>query len=69
MRGSRRSASSWTSFAATTSTASTWTIIFYPYPEYLKNADFPDDPSWKRYQDAGGKLGRALTGAATTSTA
>jgi uncharacterized lipoprotein YddW (UPF0748 family) len=32
---------------------------FYPYPEYLKNADFPDDPSWKRYQDAGGKLDRA----------
>jgi uncharacterized lipoprotein YddW (UPF0748 family) len=32
---------------------------FYPYPEYLKNADFPDDPSWKRYQDAGGKLERA----------
>jgi uncharacterized lipoprotein YddW (UPF0748 family) len=32
---------------------------FYPYPEYLKSADFPDDPSWKRYQDAGGKLERA----------
>jgi uncharacterized lipoprotein YddW (UPF0748 family) len=38
---------------------------FYPYPEYLTDkttkqvADFPDDPSWKRYQDAGGKLERA----------
>jgi uncharacterized lipoprotein YddW (UPF0748 family) len=31
---------------------------FYPYPEYLKDADFPDDPSWKRYQDSGGQLSR-----------
>lgn len=29
---------------------------FYPYP---KGADpFPDDPSWKKYQDGGGKLAR-----------
>ena len=40
---------------------------FYPYPDYYKDpktkqatlTDFPDDPSWKRYQDAGGKLARA----------
>lgn len=32
---------------------------FYPYPEYLKNADFPDDDSWQRYQASGGKLSRA----------
>jgi uncharacterized lipoprotein YddW (UPF0748 family) len=32
---------------------------FYPYPEYLGGADFPDDASWKKYQDAGGKLARA----------
>lgn len=31
---------------------------FYPYPEYLKNAPFPDDPSWARYQQSGGKLSR-----------
>ena len=29
---------------------------FYPYPEYLGGADFPDDASWKKYQDGGGKL-------------
>jgi uncharacterized lipoprotein YddW (UPF0748 family) len=37
---------------------------FYPYPEYLtdketkKVSDFPDDPSWAKYQKAGGKLSR-----------
>jgi uncharacterized lipoprotein YddW (UPF0748 family) len=31
---------------------------FYPYPDYLKNADFPDDEPWQRYQKAGGKLSR-----------
>lgn len=31
---------------------------FYPYPEYGKGADFPDDDTWKAYQDAGGKLNR-----------
>lgn len=34
---------------------------FYPYREYLKNEankDFPDDPSWKKYQATGGKLSR-----------
>ncbi|HEV8606748.1 MAG TPA: family 10 glycosylhydrolase [Tepidisphaeraceae bacterium] len=30
---------------------------FYPYPE--KGVDFPDDPSWQRYQKSGGKLSRA----------
>ena len=30
---------------------------FYPYPE--KNQDFPDEPSWQRYQKSGGKLSRA----------
>jgi uncharacterized lipoprotein YddW (UPF0748 family) len=34
---------------------------FYPYPEKDrgKPLDFPDGPSWKKYQDAGGKLSRA----------
>jgi uncharacterized lipoprotein YddW (UPF0748 family) len=32
---------------------------FYPYPEYLKKADFPDDPAWQRYQSSGGHLSRA----------
>jgi uncharacterized lipoprotein YddW (UPF0748 family) len=34
---------------------------FYPYPDYYKGTDlkdFPDDPSWQRYQQAGGKLAR-----------
>ena len=31
---------------------------FYPYPEYGKGADFPDGPSWKKYQDGGGDLNR-----------
>jgi uncharacterized lipoprotein YddW (UPF0748 family) len=37
---------------------------FYPYPDYLtdketkKVSDFPDDPSWARYQKSGGKLSR-----------
>lgn len=30
---------------------------FYPYP--VEGADFPDEPSWKRYRDSGGTLGRA----------
>jgi uncharacterized lipoprotein YddW (UPF0748 family) len=30
---------------------------FYPYPE--KGVDFPDEPSWERYQKSGGKLSRA----------
>jgi len=30
---------------------------FYPYPE--KGVDFPDEPSWQRYQKSGGKLSRA----------
>lgn len=29
---------------------------FYPYPEYGKGADFPDENTWKAYQDAGGEL-------------
>ncbi|WP_428939065.1 glycoside hydrolase family 10 protein [Fontivita pretiosa] len=32
---------------------------FYPYPDYLKGADFPDEPTWQRYQQQGGKLSRA----------
>jgi uncharacterized lipoprotein YddW (UPF0748 family) len=32
---------------------------FYPYPSYLKEADFPDGPSWQKYVASGGKLGRA----------
>ncbi len=31
---------------------------FYPYPSYNGNADFPDDDSWKAYQQNGGKLSR-----------
>ena len=37
---------------------------FYPYPDYLtdketkKVSDFPDDPSWERYLQSGGKLSR-----------
>lgn len=33
---------------------------FYPYPEQVdgKKLDFPDEPSWKKYKDAGGKLSR-----------
>ncbi len=30
---------------------------FYPYP--AGGADFPDEPSWKRYTNSGGKLSRA----------
>jgi uncharacterized lipoprotein YddW (UPF0748 family) len=30
---------------------------FYPYP--IKDIEFPDEPSWKRYQQGGGKLSRA----------
>jgi uncharacterized lipoprotein YddW (UPF0748 family) len=32
---------------------------FYPYPEYLKGSDFPDEASWQRYQQSGGQLSRA----------
>ena len=38
---------------------------FYPYPDYLKDPrtkeqhDFPDEPSWRAYQERGGKLSRA----------
>ncbi len=31
---------------------------FYPYPSYNDGADFPDDASWKRYRDSGGRLAR-----------
>jgi uncharacterized lipoprotein YddW (UPF0748 family) len=31
---------------------------FYPYPEYNDNKDFPDDETWKVYQESGGKLSR-----------
>ena len=35
---------------------------FYPYPvadpKTKAEVDFPDDPSWKRYQESGGKLSR-----------
>jgi uncharacterized lipoprotein YddW (UPF0748 family) len=31
---------------------------FYPYPEYLGSKDFPDDESYARYQNSGGKLAR-----------
>src|SRR5205814_616973 len=30
---------------------------FYPYP--IGATDFPDDPSWNRYKNSGGKLSRA----------
>lgn len=29
---------------------------FYPYPDYLGGKPFPDEESYKRYQDGGGKL-------------
>lgn len=32
---------------------------FYPYPSYNDNEDFPDDVSWKEYQNNGGALTRA----------
>ncbi len=32
---------------------------FYPYKSYADGADFPDGPSWQRYQAAGGTLDRA----------
>jgi uncharacterized lipoprotein YddW (UPF0748 family) len=40
---------------------------FYPYPiaapnlpkDVKENLDFPDEPAWKRYRQAGGKLNRA----------
>ncbi len=31
---------------------------FYPYPSYNLGEDFPDDKSWKAYQQQGGKLSR-----------
>jgi uncharacterized lipoprotein YddW (UPF0748 family) len=31
---------------------------FYPYPSYNGTDDFPDDESWKSYQQSGGKLSR-----------
>lgn len=31
---------------------------FYPYWDYNDGKDFPDDKSWKAYQDSGGKLSR-----------
>jgi uncharacterized lipoprotein YddW (UPF0748 family) len=31
---------------------------FYPYPSYNLNEDFPDDESWKVYQEKGGNLSR-----------
>ncbi|MBN1903035.1 family 10 glycosylhydrolase, partial [Candidatus Sumerlaeota bacterium] len=31
---------------------------FYPYPEYNDGKDFPDDDTWKAYQESGGKLSR-----------
>ncbi|MDX2444329.1 MAG: DUF1343 domain-containing protein [Bacteroidales bacterium] len=31
---------------------------FYPYPDYNNFKDFPDDESWKSYQEEGGKLSR-----------
>jgi uncharacterized lipoprotein YddW (UPF0748 family) len=31
---------------------------FYPYDSYNGGADFPDDVSWKKYQNDGGKLTR-----------
>ncbi len=32
---------------------------FYPYPDYNKNADFPDEESYKEYKQKGGKLNKA----------
>lgn len=32
---------------------------FYPYPEYLKNADFPDEAPYARYLKSGGMLSRS----------
>jgi uncharacterized lipoprotein YddW (UPF0748 family) len=32
---------------------------FYPYKSYAKGADFPDEPSWKRYLASGGKMSRS----------
>ena len=38
---------------------------FYPYPDYLTNketkevSDFPDNPSWTKYVESGGKLSRS----------
>ncbi|HXI00175.1 MAG TPA: family 10 glycosylhydrolase [Sphingobacteriaceae bacterium] len=32
---------------------------FYPYPSYNGTDDFPDDDSWKAYQNSGGKLLRS----------
>lgn len=31
---------------------------FYPYPQYADMADFPDEPSWKKYKARGGMLER-----------
>lgn len=31
---------------------------FYPYPSYNNGKDFPDDESWKAYQNSGGELSR-----------
>lgn len=31
---------------------------FYPYPDYNDGRDFPDDESWKTYQEGGGGLSR-----------
>jgi len=32
---------------------------FYPYPSYNGDKDFPDDVSWKAYQDSGGTMTRS----------
>lgn len=32
---------------------------FYPYPDYLKGADFPDESLWQKYVASGGTLSRA----------
>ena len=32
---------------------------FYPYPSFNKNKDFPDEKSWKAYEQKGGELSRA----------
>lgn len=31
---------------------------FYPYPSYADGAQFPDDDTWKAYQESGGDLSR-----------